>query len=236
MESQKKLWLGLGGLLLVEGMVAVGFWVAPRLTGKHGGGDDMSLTLPMLTIPREDEAAFAVSVNYSTAEPTNQDVDVTIEADCEIQLADGWTRDGSGVATKMTKTFSENTTEAIEVMGADGGAVEAYVTIGNIDKTPPTIRNVWYSTRELTSGYVTVSFEASEEIVVPAGWEYRNNAQRYVRTFTSNWSGIVAVRDLSGNTAQAMVSVSNIDRTAGSSVPDSSQGGEVEPLTDSTTE
>lgn len=199
--------------MLAEGLVAAGFWAVPKLLGTDGGEDEvLAGALPDIG---QSDSAFVVSVNYSTTDPTNQDVQVVVEAENEIQLSDGWAREDDNAANKMTKTFSENTVESVRVLDFNDEAVNIEVIIANIDKTPPAIRNLWYSTREPTSGYVTVSFEASEEVMVPDGWEYRNNAQRYVRTFWANWSGTIVVKDLAGNTARASVVVSNIDKTLG---------------------
>jgi hypothetical protein len=160
-----------------------------------------------------DNVPPQVYVNYSTTSLTNKDVVVTIRANEEIKLVDGWARASGILVNEMSKTFAENTIETIRVEDMAGNVTEMTVMVSNIDKTPPVISNVRYSTTELTKDNVTVTFEASEEIVTPDGWEYRLNAQRYTRTFTTNWSGNITVRDLAGNTATVAISVANIDKT-----------------------
>jgi hypothetical protein len=224
MESRKRLWLGLGAVLLAEGLAAVGFWAWPKFFGSSEGEAETAAFLPFAAA-LEEKKPFEVSANYSTVEPTNQDVLVTIEAEREVKLADGWTRADGAAATTMTKVFSENAVETVQVLDLNGEAVELEVAVDNIDKTPPVVSNLWYSPREPTSDYVYVSFEASEEIVV-SGWTYQNNAARYGRTFTANWSGTVLVRDLAGNTARVWVAVANIDKSL---AQDSAQDDEVVP-------
>ncbi|MDR0979906.1 MAG: hypothetical protein LBM12_02005 [Candidatus Nomurabacteria bacterium] len=216
--NSRKLWLGLGLVLIVEGLATMAFWAVPKITGKT---EDELVTLLLPPIVNAVEVpAFTATVNYSTTEATNKDVLVEIVADKEIQLSEGWARDKSGLTTKMVKSFSENTIEQVRVLDINGKAVEVDLAIGNIDKTPPTILgSVWYY--KLADGRVQVSFEASEQITA-AGWGYLNNLARYTRTFSENWSGVVLVRDLAGNTAQVAIVVDSI-------VPVSVENNEVVP-------
>ena len=76
------------------------------------------------------DASPKLGVIYSTTNPTNQDVTVTITANKEIQSITGWTL--SRDKKTLTKTYSQNTEEEITVKDLVGNETKQKVTINNI--------------------------------------------------------------------------------------------------------
>ena len=84
-----------------------------------------------------DNTAPSVNVEYSTKNPTNKNVKVTITANEEIQSIEGWTL--SSDKNTLIKEYSENTKETIVVKDIAGNEVSTNIEITNIDKTLPEI-------------------------------------------------------------------------------------------------
>jgi len=87
-------------------------------------------TKKKITISNIDKTVPTLSVKYSSTEKTNSNVTVTITANEEIQKVNGWTL--STDKKKLTKTYSKNTTEEIEVKDLVGNETKQIVTINNI--------------------------------------------------------------------------------------------------------
>ena len=80
-----------------------------------------------------DNTAPTINIEYSTKNPTNKDVKVTIKANEQIQNIEGWTISEDKLS--LTKTYSENTEEAITIKDLAGNEANATIEISNIDKT-----------------------------------------------------------------------------------------------------
>ena len=84
-----------------------------------------------------DNTAPVLNVTYSTKNPTNENVTVTITSNEEIQEIEGWTL--SSDKKVLTKEYDENTKETITVKDLAGNETQANIEITNIDKTLPEI-------------------------------------------------------------------------------------------------
>ena len=84
-----------------------------------------------------DNTAPNVNVEYSTKNPTRENVKVTITSNEEIQEVEGWTL--SSDKKILTKEYTENTTENITIKDLAGNETQVDIEITNIDKTLPEI-------------------------------------------------------------------------------------------------
>ncbi len=160
----------------------------------------------------KDKIAPTGSISYSTVDPTNGDVTVTLTTSEAINVPSGWTKVDD---THYTKVVSANMDEPLSVdlndnSGNTGTPVEYNVT--NIDKKAP-FGMVSYSETDPTSGDVTVTMETSEPIATPSGWTKVDDTH-FTKTVSENESGNVTITDLAGNTKEVPVSVQNIDKEA----------------------
>ena len=84
-----------------------------------------------------DQTAPAAEVTYSTEEPTDGDVVVTIISNEPLDgtnLPEGWILSDDGLTA--VKTYQENTEETVAFTDGAGNVVTAEIRITNIDRTP----------------------------------------------------------------------------------------------------
>ena len=111
------------------------------------GGNEKTMEIKIENIDKEKPV---LEVTYSTTNTTNQDVIVTITSNEEINNVSEWTL--SEDKKKLTKTYTENKTENIEVIDIAGNISTALIDIKNIDKEP--VFNETYSIDE-TNKYIS---------------------------------------------------------------------------------
>ena len=157
----------------------------------------------------EDTTPPVLSIEYSNTNMTSEDVIVTITADEEIQEVDGWTI--SNDKKSLSKTYTENVQENIEVQDLYGNVSQISVSISNIDKQAPDL-SIEYSNTNMTNENIVATITANEEIQEVEGWTISNDKKSLSKTYTENVQENVDVQDLYGNTSQISVSISNIDK------------------------
>ena len=81
------------------------------------------------------------------------------------------------------------------------------------DNTAPTL-NVTYSTQALTNENVKVTITANEKVQEVSGWTLSSDGLKLTKTYSQNANEKVTVKDLAGNTKEANIQISNIDKTA----------------------
>ena len=162
-----------------------------------------------VSLLKSDVFSPDVTVEYSEANKTNQNVTATITANEEIQGIEGWTL--STDKKQLTKEYSENKTEEVTIKDLAGNSTNATIEIKNIDKTAPTV-NVKYSTTNLTNGNVTVTITANEEVQSVVGWTLSNDKNTITKTYQSNAEENVQLKDIAGNIANTKISIKNIDK------------------------
>jgi uncharacterized protein (TIGR02145 family) len=163
-----------------------------------------------------DGSAPQGEASYSTTEPTNEDVVVTITTDRPIDTPDGWTKIDD---THYTKNYSENTdgTEQVVICtaGSNGAACsEVDVEVGNIDKTPPEL-DVTYdpSGPAKTNLDVVATIVSNEPLAgpLPDGWT-QVDTNTYQKTYPQNTTEQVTFYDLAGNPVTADIEITWIDK------------------------
>lgn len=84
-----------------------------------------------------DRTVPKLTVSYSTTNPTNGNVVVTVKASEKIKNVSGWTLSSDKLT--LTKTYSANTSTTINVYDLVGNKSTAKINISNIDKTAPVV-------------------------------------------------------------------------------------------------
>ena len=164
-----------------------------------------------------DKTLNLPAISYSTIEPTNRNVTVTLTADEEVEVINSGTwAPQEGYATVFKKVYPTNTTQTVTIRDKAGNTNTVEVVITNIDKTAPTAV-IAYSTVEPTNRNVTVTLTADEEVeVINSGtWAPQEGyATVFKKVYPTNTTQTVTIRDKAGNTNTVEVVITNIDKTA----------------------
>ena len=148
-------------------------------------------------------------VSYSTIDPTNKDVIVTITSNRELKELNGWTLSEDKMS--LTKTYNQNTEEKLELEDLYGNKMTALISIKNIDKEKPKLE-ISYSTKELTNQKVKVEIKSDEKLNKPEGWEISADEKTISKYYFENEIIMLKVQDLAGNETKIEVKVENIDK------------------------
>lgn len=148
-----------------------------------------------INVANIDKVAPTAEVNYSTTNPTNQDVVVTIKPSEEVTILNN---EGS-----PSITFTENGEFEFLFVDRAGNTGTAKVSVQNIDKVAPVITISEYSA-EWTNQDITVTASMDEEGTLNA----------ISHTFTVNGSFEFVATDLAGNVTRHTVQITNIDKVA----------------------
>ena len=157
-----------------------------------------------------DNTGAKVEIVYSSKNPTNKNVTVTINADEQIQEITGWTL--SSDKKVLTKEYSANANENITIKDLVGNETQVNIEINNIDKTVPIV-NVGYSTKEITKDNVTVTITSNEEVQELEGWTLSSDKKSLTKEYTENTTETITIKDLAGNETQVDIEITNIDKT-----------------------
>ena len=140
-----------------------------------------------------NKKAPTAKIEYSTIDPTNQDVVVKlVDASHDITITNN---DG-----KDTYTFTENGEFTFEFIDNYGNKGSIVAVVANIDKVAPTVE-VKYSTTDETTESVTVTITPSEEVTIT------NNDGKTTYVFKENGEFTFEYVDKSGNKGSKIVKV-----------------------------
>ena len=157
-----------------------------------------------------DNTAPNGSIEYSTKNPTKENVIVTITSNEEIQEVEGWML--SSDKKVLTKEYSKNIKEAITIKDLAGNETEANIEINNIDKVAPNVK-VEYSTKNPTNKNVKVTITANEEIQSIEGWTLSSDKKTLTKEYSENTKETIVVKDIAGNEVSTNIEITNIDKT-----------------------
>ena len=87
-----------------------------------------------IEVNEKDEVSPILTVNYSTKNPTRENVKVTITSNEEIQGVEGWTL--SSDKKTLTKEYSANAKETITIKDLVGNETQVIIEINNIEEEP----------------------------------------------------------------------------------------------------
>lgn len=164
-----------------------------------------------VSIKNIDKVPIITNVEYSTKDPTNQDVVVTITSNKELQAILGWTI--SDNKKTLTKTYTKNGTETLEVKDLAGNSKEVEILVNNINKSTLSAE-IDYSTDKLTNKDVIVTITASEELQKVKSWSLSEDKRTLTKKYMTNKSEKITITDLAGNSKVILVNVNNIDKTS----------------------
>lgn len=113
-----------------------------------------------------DADAPVVEVNYSTTEPTNGSVIVTLTANEEVEITSqsGTWNPNSGFATKFQKSYPANQIQSVTVTDKVGNSTTVEIKVENIDRVAPQILNIKQEYEDAEGGRIKVTFYTSEAI------------------------------------------------------------------------
>ncbi len=125
----------------------------------------------------------------------------------------GWTPYGSN---KYRATYVQNRSESVYFANMAGKTGSAYVSVTNIDKTPPTIQSVDKTPNTMTNGTVKLTIYASDYEagldVLPYSFDGGQTRQSTAsKTFSSNQTVSIRVKDKAGNISSTNSTITNID-------------------------
>ena len=164
-----------------------------------------------IKITNIDKSEIVPTVKYSTTLLTNKDVTVTIILNKEIQKVEGW--ELSEDKTQLTKIFTSNNEEVVEVQDLYGNTKKVQIIVKNIDKEKPKVE-VNYSTTKTTNGDVVVTIKANKEMQEIDGWTLSSDKKSMTKTYSQNTRETITVEDLVGNNTKIEVVISNIYKDA----------------------
>lgn len=113
-----------------------------------------------------DADAPVVDVNYSTTEPTNGYVIVTLTSNEEVEITSdsGTWKPNSGFATKFQKSYPANDIQSVTLTDKVGNSTTVEIKIENIDRVVPEILNIKQEYEDAEGGRIKVTFYTSEAI------------------------------------------------------------------------
>ena len=179
-----------------------------EITIKDIVGNETKVNVEITNI---DKTAPEAQVTYSETNPTNKNVTATITANEEIQEVEGWTI--SQDKKKLTKEYDANKTEKVIIKDKVGNRKEVEVKVLNIDKTAPIV-NVSYNTKKTTNQNVRVTITASEKVQGLTGWTLSTDSKTLTKEYSTNKTETITIKDLAGNSTNATIEITNIDKTA----------------------
>ena len=157
-----------------------------------------------------DNTAPKVEIQYSSTNPTNENVIVAITSNEEMQEVEGWKM--SENKNEITKEYTENKEETVVIKDKLGNQTETKVSVKNIDKVNPVVE-VRYSTINPTRENVTVTIVANEEIQEVEGWKMSENKKEITKEYAENTEEAIILKDKVGNQTEVKISIKNIDPT-----------------------
>ncbi len=177
------------------------------ITVKDLAGNEKQATIEINNI---DKTGPSVNIEYSTKNPTRENVIVTIKSNEEMQSVTGWTL--SSDKKTLTKEYSANTKETVIIKDLVGNETQATIEISNIDKTGLSV-NVGYSTKNPTRENVIVTITSNKEVEAVQGWTLSSDKKTLTKEYSANTKETITIKDLAGNETQANIEINNIDKT-----------------------
>ena len=157
----------------------------------------------------DDGKPPVLDVKYSTTEPTNKSVTVTITSNKELKELEGWKLSADKLS--ITKEYTQNVTEEITVQDFVGNTGKTKVAINNIDVTAPEVE-VKYSTTETTNDTVTVTVKSNEKLKEVKGWTLSEDKLILTKEYTDNTEETLIIYDLAGNERKIPIRIANINK------------------------
>ena len=156
-----------------------------------------------------DKEAPILEVKYEPETETEGEVTVTINSNEELQELEGW--ELSDDKLQLRKTYTQNTTEKLEIKDLLGNTASIDINVSNISTIPFTT-SVSYSESEKTNEDVIVTITSNKELQPIEGWTLSADNLTLSKTFESNVNMELEVRTQSGQSKTVNIVISNIDK------------------------
>jgi len=162
------------------------------------------------TIPIEinniDKSKPLLLITYNLSEINNNRVLVTIEGNEELQEIDGWTT--SEDKKKISKIYTENVLEEIQIKDLVGNAINKKIqinTIGNYNEN----NIVQYSLKDTPDGRVEATIISNKELKPKEEWELSEDKKVLTKIYTEDTSEEVSIVDIDGNVLNLIMNSNN---------------------------
>ncbi len=153
----------------------------------------------------KDIEAPEVTIEYTPNTKTNTNVKVILKANEKVQNIDDW--ELSSDETELSKIYTENAKEVIEVKDIAGNSVQVNVNVDNIDKQAPEVEINYKKDVDV----VTVEIIANEEIKEVEGWNLSEDKKALTKEYTENAVEQVTIEDEAGNIVQKSIKVEQFE-------------------------
>ena len=174
------------------------------------GNNYFSTFMPIVpTLSDEKYENFSGKYTMSPKEKTNKTVKVTLTANREMNSVEGW--EISDDKKTITKVYEQNVEENIPITNSRNESFNFKFKIENIDKIKPEAV-VSYSTENVTNKNVTATITANEELQALDGWTLSEDKMILSKTYLTNTTENVSIKDIAGNTETVTISIKNIDK------------------------
>lgn len=148
-----------------------------------------------------------LTVNYSETNPTNKDVTVLILSNTELKQVEGWKLAEDKMS--MSKKYSENKTEEIEITNKFDDKMNVKIQINNIDKIASKIQLKYKYSEDKQKATVTLS--SNEKLENIDGWYTEDNVT-FTKQYNTNQIQELIVKDFAGNVASVKIIIDEIEQ------------------------
>ncbi|GHV24625.1 hypothetical protein FACS1894176_01350 [Bacteroidia bacterium] len=163
-----------------------------------------------IAINRIDKTApYATNLSYNPSTNTNGSVTVTLTTNETVHLPVG--RNGNVTGTTFTKTYSANETTSVAFYDLAGNLGSTGISITRIQTVKPGA-SLTYNPTTTTSGSVTATLTADKTILLPTGRSGTATGTVFTKVYTTNENSSFLITDTLGNTGEATVIITRIDK------------------------
>ncbi|MDR2336607.1 MAG: hypothetical protein LBE03_00685 [Candidatus Nomurabacteria bacterium] len=171
--------------------------------------------------PIRDTTPPKITPEYSTTNPTGDDVTVVIRSDEPVVCPSGWTQVDANTCQKI---YDRNADEEVVIKDTAGNETGIRVNIPNIDKAPivatiSSSEHLYNSANGLLLKW-TVNLQISKNVTIDSGWSCVSMTPSCVCTkaFMSNDTEVVTLQDATGRTQKYQLTIQSIGLGSESSV------------------
>ncbi|MDR2541319.1 MAG: hypothetical protein LBD11_06230 [Candidatus Peribacteria bacterium] len=150
-------------------------------------------------------------MTYTPSTDTNGSVTATLTVNETVTLPTG--RSGNATGTTFTRVYNTNETTSVAFYDLVGNLGSTGISITRIDTVKPGA-TVTYSPTTATSGTVTATLTTDKTITLPAGRSGNATGTVFTKVYTANENSSFIITDPVGNTGEATVIITRIDKTA----------------------
>ena len=164
-----------------------------------------NMTTVKVEVDNIDNIPPEMTVKYSTTDPTNEEILVTLVSNEPLQELEGWKLSENKL--ELTKTYQQNIEEEIEVKDLLGNTAKVTVKIENYDVTPANIQVSYHKLEDTSVEVILTSDEALQEL---EGWTLSEDKKELTKSYAQKESEEVIVKDLAGNETAVSIEIGDL--------------------------